>query len=149
MLKFVYYYKDNQMRKKEINISQALQDCINCKNVSREAYVDVDQFLSFLEAQRDTASKITHYDRRSFWSDHVFGFVRNCLTKYGFVNAGAAMGIKQNPNADFWWKIYGLISNVCYSANLRSKVANHHSSAWERNEALITDVKILISKIMK
>jgi len=134
---------------KEPNISAALQDCINCTGVSPEAYEDLLVFMTVLEAQQLVASKETHYVKLHAWSNAVNGFAHKTLMKHKFVNAGAIMGIEQPADANFWWHVYCLIANVCYSPNLHSKVADYHSSAYERNEALIEDLRILIERVIK
>ncbi|RPI84081.1 MAG: hypothetical protein EHM34_04260 [Nitrosopumilales archaeon] len=141
--------KGRPFKIKEPNVSAALEDCIKCKDVSQQAYEDLLVFMAVLEGQRACASKDYHYKDLFYWDEAVYGFVRKMLTKYKFINGGAAMGLEQPADANFWWQVYGLVSNVCYSPNLHSKVASHHSSAFERNEALITDVQILMERVIK
>ena len=59
---------------------------------------------------------------------------------FGFINASP----KQHVDAAFWWLIYGLMSNVHFSLNLKTEVAYHHASAWERSQALMKDVEDII-----
>jgi len=112
--------------------------------VGQQAFDDLTTYLELLESLRDTASKQTHYDKLDEWSDVVYGFVHDKLNEYGFINGGTAMGKKQPRDAEFWWKIYAVVSGVIYSPNLISRTAHHHSSAWERNEALIADITDII-----
>lgn len=67
------------------------------------------------------------------------------LDKYKFVN-GDPVANDKNPNAKFWWEIYGLLSGIHYSPNLPYEdCANHHVSACARNEAI--DLGIIIDEI--
>jgi hypothetical protein len=134
-------------KQKEVSISIPLQECIECKSVSQEAINDVYSFLELLEDQTTKASKETHYHKLHEWREVTFRYVRKMLDKYKFINAGTIMGIEQMPDANFWWKIYSLVSNVTNSPNLKSDVPNYYSSAWHQNEALIIDTIILINKI--
>lgn len=113
-------------------------------NVSQKAFDDLLKYLEFLESLRETASKGTHYDRLDEWNDKAHGFIHDMLDKYGFINGGAAIGLTQPIDANFWWMIYRVINSICYSNHLKTQVASHHSSAWERNEALIGDIHDII-----
>ena len=68
------------------------------------------------------------------------------LKKYGFVNGEPEINAK-NFKATFWWQIYDLVSNIIYSPNLKTEVFSHHSSAYERNEALIIEVNYILQNI--
>jgi len=131
------------MKKKKDEISNSLLECIEAVNVSSAAFDDLRAYEKWLVGLRETASKQTHYHRLSEWSDKSYGYIHKMLDKYGFINGGK----DQNSDAGFWWKVYGLLGSVCYSPHLRTRVAPHHSSAWERNEAMITDINILIKTI--
>jgi len=91
-----------------------------------------------------TASKGWSYDRLDEWQDPVYKLIHARLKKYKFVNGGAAMGIKQPVDAEFWWGIYAVMSHVCYSVNMETEVVRHHASAWERSQALIKDIEDII-----
>jgi hypothetical protein len=112
--------------------------------VGFDAFQELTEFLELLRGLSKTASKQTHYHKLDEWSDAVYGFVHKMLDKYGFINGGAARGLEQLRDAEFWWKIYAIVGSVCYSPHLKTQVAWHHSSAWERNEALIADIEQLI-----
>ena len=107
---------------------------------SQESFDDLNGFLEGLQALDKIASKGTHYDRLSEWSDAVYAYVHNKLEKYGFIQAS-----KDQPvDANFWWLIYQVVGNVCYSVHMKSQTAVHHSSAWERNQALIADIEDIL-----
>ena len=112
--------------------------------VGEQAFDDLKKYLEYLIGLRETACKETHYTRLDEWNVKAYGFIHKMLDKYGFINGGAAMSLEQPRDAEFWWGIYSVVSGVCYSRNLKTSVANHHASAWERNEALIADIEQLI-----
>jgi hypothetical protein len=118
------------------------EEIINIKEISLECYHDLMFFQDYLTQLSETASKKTHYVGLDEWSDSVHNFVDKKLKQYGFVN-GKPEIIK--PNSNIWFNIYAMISNVIYSPNLKTKVANHHSSAFERNEALLKEIEIIIN----
>ncbi len=66
------------------------------------------------------------------------------LNKYGFVNGGP----NQNPEARFWWStVYNTMSHITYSKYLETKTARHHASAFERNEALVKELKDIMKTL--
>jgi hypothetical protein len=107
--------------------------------VSIDALTDLQDFKLLVEKLRITASKKTHYQDLDKWSNEVHEYVGNMLKKYGFVN-GNPEANALIPDVSFWWNIYCLLSNVIYSPHLVSEVSSHHSSAFERNEALIKEI---------
>ena len=121
-------------------VSHSVEECIKSEGVSTDTLKDLKPFYELLEKLSSTTSKNTHYDRLDEWSTVVYGYVHGMLNKYKFVNGG----MNQNPDAKFWWKVYAVVSNVIYSPNLKSMTTPHHSSAWERNEALKLDIKSII-----
>lgn len=98
----------------------------------------------------DKACKGTHYEKLNDWSDPTFQFVHDMLEKYGF-KSGDMVGNEKNVDALFWWKIYDVVSNVIYSLNMKLTVlvAIHHSSAFDRNEALKKDIQVIIDHFKK
>lgn len=130
--------------KRSPSSSYSVYKVIENGKVPEKVIEDFKKFCDFVSEQSKTASKYTHYDKLAEWSGTVFGYVDKMLKKYKFVNGGAAMGIPQNPEANFWWLIYSVVSNVIYSPHLKSEVVSHHSSAYERNEALIMELSDIV-----
>lgn len=108
-------------------------------DASIEAKVAVTDFKRMCIGMRDTASKQTHYQNLDQWNDVVYGYIHKMLKKTGFKNGQSEENAK-NPSATLWWTIYGAVGSITYSHYLKTKVALHHSSAWERNEALIKEL---------
>lgn len=122
-------------------------DVINAAGtVSKECIRDLHAYQYMVVEWQNTASKKTHYEQLEEWSKPAYGFIHDMLHKYGFVNGNPEANAK-NPEASFWWAVYGLISNIIYSPNLKSEVAYHHSSAFERNRALLAELNIIIDNI--
>jgi hypothetical protein len=115
------------------------------KEASEAAKIAIVDMIRFCEGLRETSSKRTHYDRLNEWSDEVYGYIREKLAKFGHVS-GSLVNVA-SPNLSLWFEIYGLMSSVSYSPYLETQVARHHSSAYERNEALIMELKELNSLI--
>ena len=131
------------MKTKEKRIGYRVQEAIKTE-VGLDAFHELTEFMELLRGLSETASKQTHYHKLDEWSDAVYGFVHEKLDKHGFINGGAAMGKEQPRDAEFWWKVYAIVGSIIYSPNLESKTEYHHSSAWERNEALMADISDLI-----
>lgn len=125
-----------------------VREAVKIDGVSDECASDVKQFKELLDELSETTSKETHYHNLDKWSDQAYGHVHDMLKKYGFKN-GDVEANKKNPDASFWWSIYGIVSFCIYSPNLETQVANHHSSAWERNEALRKDIQDLLNLLEK
>ena len=119
--------------------SHRVDKCLEAET-SQESFDDLRGFLEGLQALDKIASKGTHYDRLSEWSDAVYAYVHNKLEKYDFIQASK----EQNQDATFWFLIYQVVGNVCYSKHMKSQTAVHHSSAWERNRALIADIEDIL-----
>jgi len=111
-------------------------------DASTEAKVAVTDFKRMCIGMRDTASKKTHYQDLDEWSDVVFGYVHKMLKKTGFKNGRPEENAK-NPSTTLWWVIYGVVGSITHSQYLQTRVASHHSSAWECNEALIMELQDL------
>lgn len=114
--------------------------------ISKEMKDDFKGLISLLEELRGVASKQTHYHNLDEWSTLVYDYIYNMLKKYNFKNGDMETNNK-NPKALFWWEVYYVFSSIIYSPNLKSKVANHHSSAYERNEAFIKELQWVYEKI--
>lgn len=120
-------------KQKEKQIFVRTQYCIDAsKTVSKECIQDLHQYHHKVIEWQNTASKKTHYNDLNLWSDEAYDFIHQMLKKYGFVNG--------DPEAHFWWQVYGLLSSIIYSPYLKSEVAYHHSSAFERNRALLGEL---------
>jgi len=124
-------------------VSYSVEKCLKA-NVTVPGFNDLSVFLAELLELDKTASKQTHYEKLDDWLVPVYKLVRQRLKNFGFINGGAAHGIKQPTDADFWFLVYGVVNNVCYSPNLETQVSHHHSSAWERSQALIKDIQDII-----
>lgn len=109
---------------------------------------ELKSFQELLNNLRSTASKKTHYQQLDEWTDIVYGRIRDYLNQHGFINAGAALGLNQPPLADMWWAIYSVKSSIIYSHFLQTEVSDHHSSAYERNEALIKEVDEILKELI-
>lgn len=119
--------------------------CVNSidKDLNPLVMIDLKKFSELLTEQVLVASKKTHYHRLDEWSDVVYGFVHKMLRVCKFKNGKK----EQNINAAFWWSIYGLVSGVIHSPELPlSDVARHHTSAYDRNHALLGEVNHIISE---
>lgn len=119
---------------------------LTLENVPKKCLEDLDVFKSLLESLRETASKKTHYHNLNEWNDKVYDFVHNKLSENGFKNGDPEANDK-NPGARFWWHVYGIVGGIHYSKHLKTDVANHHSSAYERNEALIAEIEDVLSYV--
>lgn len=111
---------------------------------------DLVVFKEIVDSLASSASKETHYHNLNQWSDQVYEFIHKMLDKYGFINGNVAANEK-NVDASFWWKIYSVVGSLIYSPNLKPLVlvANHHSSAYDRNEALRKDLAIIIRRFIR
>lgn len=125
-------------------ISYSLGKVLETKEISLNSFNDLRNLLPLLERLSLTASKQTHYDKLEEWETKVYEYIREKLSKYGFVN-GEPEKNRENPEAIFWFNVYSLMSNITYSKNLETEVEARKSSAYERNQALIKDIEILIS----
>jgi hypothetical protein len=112
--------------------------------VSIEAKNDVHTLLELCYTLRSTASKKGSYDHLEDWTKPVYELHSRILHHYGFKNGDVEYN-NSIPDIQYWWGIYGIINNIIYSPNLHTEYENHHSSAWERNEALIAELEFLIS----
>jgi len=120
-----------------------IQKCLSVKGVSDKAYSKIFGLLKILQLSSLSASKETHYEGLNEWEDPIYGYVHKMLHKFGFHNGK----LHQKPDSEFWWTIHNLVTDICYSSSLDTKVSSHHSSAWERNEALIKDLNIIITEL--
>lgn len=133
--------------KNQNKIFSRTQYCIDAaKNVSPDCIKDLHEFHHEVIEWQNKASKKTHYEDLNIWSDDVYGFIHRMLEKYGFVNGNPEANAK-NPEANFWWMVYGLMSSIIYSPYLKSEVAYHHSSAFERNRALLGELNDLLDNL--
>lgn len=114
------------------------------ENVPKKCLEDLVSFKEILVYLRETASKHTHYHKLDEWSNVVYKFIHDKLDENGFKNGDPEANDK-NPGARFWWHIYGIMGGIHYSRHLNTQVANHHSSAFERNEAFIAEVDDVLS----
>jgi len=124
-------------------VSYRVEKCLELQT-SQESFDDLIIYFKTLQELDKTASKQTHYHELDKWMDPVYGFIHKQLKKYGFIEAAPLKGLTQPMDAEFWWAMYSLIGSACYSIHLKSKAAHHHSSAWERNQALIGDIQDII-----
>lgn len=134
--------------KSKSKYSHSVEICLSHEGASDSCLKDMTPFKDLLDELDVTASKSTHYHKLDEWTSQVFGYVQEMLKKYDFKNGQPEVNEK-NPDASFWWKIYSVVSNVIYSTHLETKVSSHHSSAHDRNSALIKDVDVIIHKFIK
>lgn len=107
---------------------------------------DFKALTDMVNAAKSTASKQTHYHQLNEWSNPIWDHIHNMLKKTGFKNGEPEENAK-NLKTQFWWSVYQLFSNIVYSPNLKTEVATHHSSAWERNEAFSIELSIISKKL--
>jgi len=123
------------------------EDTIRAAKVaSADCIGDLHRYHHKVIEWQNTASKKTHYEDLELWSKDAYGYIHDMLNKYGFKNGDPAANA-QNANASLWWNVYGLLSNIIYSPNLKSEVAYHHSSAFERNRALLAELNTVWDEI--
>lgn len=115
-------------------------------NASMDAVSNIHKFKTFLECLRNTASKKTHYDNITDYLNPVYEYVHNELANFGFVTGEPEIN-KKNPDASLWWAIFGIVNSITFSPHLKTNVASHHASAYERNEALILELEVIINNI--
>jgi hypothetical protein len=132
---------------KEVKLSYRTQELVsNIKSVPEKCFSDLSDFRDLLISLRKTASNQTHYHNLNEWSDRVYEFVHKKLKENKFKNGDPEANDK-NPGARFWWNVYGIVGAAIYSRHLKTNVSNHHSSAFERNEALILELEDAIKFI--
>lgn len=133
-------------KKEQFIVTAYLQNTINAipNNPSTQLLHDVIGFEEILLEQLNVASKNGLYDRLDEWMDVVYGYISNMLNKNNFINGGP----NQNLYANFWWKIYSIPMNICFSPNLKGNYgnSNHHASAYHRNECLLFEIQYLLTK---
>ncbi|EGQ8013296.1 hypothetical protein HFM15_001565 [Vibrio cholerae] len=62
------------------------------------------------------------------------------MPKHGVIN-GDVEANKQKPLVSLWFSMYSIWAHIIYSPNLNSEVADHHSSAKERKDALMMELE--------
>lgn len=134
-------------KKEQFMLTSYLQDAIKAipNNPSIQLLHDVIGFEEILVKQQDVASKKGLYDGLDEWNDAVYHYIQKMLDKNGFINGHK----DQNPYASFWWKIYPLPSNVCWSPNLKGDYdssTHHHATAYDRNECMLLEIQYLLTK---
>ena len=135
------------MKKFKVSIIDSLpvtKDTKNIPHVSDEAKKDVQEFINYCIELRKTASTEYFYDHITEYNNSIQDFIHKELKKYGFKN-GNVEWCNSHPDIAYWWEIYKMIDWIIYSPNLHTKTENHHSSAYERNEALIVELQYLIN----
>jgi hypothetical protein len=109
---------------------------------------ELKEFLVLAIELRNTASKHTHYKDLDSWSNKVYDFIHKKLKRHGFVNGEPELN-RKNLNASVWRAIYGGFGSIVYSPHLKTEVSLHHSSAFERNEALVLELDDLVLECEK
>jgi hypothetical protein len=126
---------------------QRTVDCIRSSQMaSKEAIADLHELHHLVIKQQEIASKKTHYEDLDKWSSVIYGLIHDKLEKYGFENGNVEKNFK-NADVSFWWNIYGLVGNIIYSPNLKTKVQYHHASAFERNRALLAEINEILDNL--
>ena len=106
-------------------------------DASNWAIESVTKYLKF--CQKLTSSRHTHYAGLDEWVDAVNKFISVKLKKAGFKNGKREMN-DRIPDVVLWWTIYKITNSIINSEYLETKVALHHTSALERNNALINEL---------
>jgi len=119
-----------------MKLSHKIEECLDL-DITLNCYHDLCIFHQWLQEASKWASMDTHYQELDEWWKPYNKCIGNNLDKYGFVNGVGA----PNDDAKLWWLIYG--SDPVDSPNLKTKVARHHASAWERNEVMILEIGYL------
>ncbi|HAS5778540.1 TPA: hypothetical protein I7E95_002498 [Vibrio cholerae] len=101
-------------------------------------YHDFVDFLQLVDSS--SPSTQTHYTGLDEWSKPIYEHIRGEMYKHGFIN-GDVDANKQKPLVGFWFSVYSILANIIYSPNLNSEVADHHSSAKERKDALMMELE--------
>lgn len=89
----------------------------------------LSQLIEIVQNAQQTASTQTHYNKLDEWSKPLYEFIHAKLN--------------DNVNYEFWKSIFCVMNSVIYSPNLITKVANHHSSAFDRNTAILTELQFI------
>ena len=132
------------MTKTISNAHPSTRDALEVENVSPKTLDDLMAFRARLDILGQSASHMTHYNRLDEWTTPMHLIIREALVSSGFVNGQPDIN-KNIPDVKFWWSIYGVASNIIYSQHLKSQVAHHHSSAFERNEALKAEIDTILN----
>jgi len=114
--------------------------------ISQTCKDDFVLFYANLVFSREKHSKETHYNGLDEWRRFVYEMIHHALHKHGFVNGNPEANAK-NKDATFWNEVYGIAGSIIYSPYLVTDVANHHSSAYERNKALICELGLVIDSM--
>jgi hypothetical protein len=125
--------------------SHLLNSALEIKGINSEWRKEVVEFIQLLNDLSMNTSRNGGYDRLDEWSSPVNDFIHKKLNKYKFVS-GDPEANKKLPDASFWWALYPLPTSIIHSVHLETKFANHHASAFERNEALICELKELLNR---
>ena len=133
--------------KNKLKVSHSMLETLKLKT-SPESVEDLKLFIDLVETLRNRVSKQTHYHNLDEWTKPTFGFIHDMLKKYGFINGEPEIN-KLNKDATFWYGLNSVVSNITYSPLLETSVSLHHSSAFERNEALYKELLILKESLTK
>lgn len=119
-----------------MKLQHQITDCLDL-DITLNCYHDLCLFHQWLQEASEWASMDTHYQELDEWWKPYHQIIDVNLKKYGFINGVGA----PNDDAKLWWNICG--SDPAWSPNLITQVANHHSSAWSRNEVMILEIGYL------
>lgn len=102
---------------------------------------EIIEYIEFLKTL--SPCKMTHYEQlEESWGFYAYAYIHDKLEEHGFKNG--VLGQNMTPHCKMWWEIYSKIDYTIYSKYLKTNVARHHSSAFERNEALIKELEDLV-----
>jgi hypothetical protein len=97
---------------------------------------DLNNFKKLLEDWTTKASKETHYYRLNYWEKAVLQFIVPKLDSdpslYSYM---------------FWLNMYKTVNSIALSPHLKTNVKRHHSSAYERNQALLVELNSILNNI--
>jgi len=123
-------------------------EIITIFGISDKAWERLPSLYKHLRLSRTTASKRGFYDRLVEYNKPISDHIHGALTDAGFANGEPAKNTPEaNPDAAFWWALYNTWCNIVYSPNHMSIHPNHHSTAFDRNEALIAEIEYLIDSM--
>lgn len=125
------------------DINPVIIQALQISGVSYDAKAEVMNLYDLVCEATYTASKGHFYDGLDEWSKSIYEFIRERMTRFGFVNGERT----QAPDARYWLQVYELFTHITLSRHLKTDVVRHHASAFERNEAFKAELRDWIVRI--
>lgn len=117
-------------------LSHHAKEAINLfKNCPATLIDDLNDFKRLLEDWTTKASKETHYYGLNYWENAVLKFITTKLQD------------QSSLNYLFWLNLYKTANTIHLSPHLKTNVKRHHSSAYERNQALLVELNSILNNI--